>query len=373
MDVQRRGRSRIGSARAHLRVGAHQLGISASTGGGVGSDGFLQASPSNLVVGDDRLGPLIAATGGEQFLLSASATSIFTRIARESSAYYLLSFDTTDNNRNGKSHDIALTTTRPGVTIRARPSFTVESAKDAAKHAPKPSAVGPVRGLLDDLKAHRDLPLRVSAYAFRDTAKTVRLVTAVDIPGGGTLAQVDFGLFDGKTKGMTEWPAPKTALGTALVVASTTAAPGPYRLRVAASDEAGRVGAADYEFTAGLTKAGAFTLSDLMLGEAAGKDFAPRLSFSSEPTVIAYAELYGAMPAGARPTLVVEVADTMTSAATLSIPATLAPTRDPDRWIVSVAIPVTKLMPSDYVVRLIVRAPGGGELGRVVRTMHKAN
>ena len=172
---------------------------------------------------------------------------------------------------------------------------------------------------------------------------------------------------------MTEWPAPKTALGTALVVASTTAAPGPYRLRVAASDEAGRVGAADYEFTAGLTKAGAFTLSDLMLGEAAGKDFAPRLSFSSEPTVIAYAELYGAIPAGARPTQVVEVADTMTSAATLSIPATLAATRDADRWIVSVAIPVSKLMPSDYVVRLIVRAPGGGELGRVVRTMHKAN
>src|SRR5262249_6826484 len=95
------------AARAHVYgLVPNQLGIPASVGAGVGSDGVLQASTANLTVSDDSLGPLIAATGGEQFLLSASAASIFTRIARESSAYYLLSFDTTDNDRNGKSHDI---------------------------------------------------------------------------------------------------------------------------------------------------------------------------------------------------------------------------------------------------------------------------
>jgi VWFA-related protein len=359
------------AARAHVYgLVPHQFSNAAGTGGRVGSDGFLQASPTNLVVSEDSLGPLIAATGGEQFLLSASAANIFTRIARESSAYYLLSFDTTDNDRNGKSHAIALTTTRPGVTIRARPSFTVESAKDAAKHAPKPSVVGPVRGLLDDYTAHRDLPLRVAAYAFRDTAKTLRIVAATDIPGGGSLAQVDFGLFDGKSKGVTEWPAPKPALGKSEAVASATIAPGAYRLRVAASDEGGRVGAADLEFTAGLTKAGAYTLSDLMLGAIVGKDFVPRLSFGNDTGVTAYAELYGAMPASTKPTVAFEVADTMASAPHLSIPATLAPTKDADRWIVSATIPVDKLMPSDYVVRLVVRA-NGAEVGHVVRTLHK--
>lgn len=360
------------AARVHIyALVPHHFGNSASAGGRISSDGFIEASAPSLGGGD--LGDLIAATGGEQFLLSASAASIFTRIARESSAYYLLSFDTTENDRNGKSHNITLTTTRPGVTIRARPSFSVESAKDAAKYAPKPSAIGPVRSLLDDLKAHRDLPLRVSAYTFRDTAKTVRIVAATDIPGGGTLTQVDFGLFDGKSKGVTEWPAPKTALNKSQTVASATIPPGAYRLRVAASDGAGRVGAADLEFTANLTKAGAFTLSDLMLGQTSGMDFVPAVSFSSERTVTAYAEIYGAMPApNARPTLAIEVADTMTSAPHLSIPATLEPTRDADRWIVSATIPIDKLMPSDYVVRLVVRAKGA-ELGRVVRTLHKSN
>ena len=322
--------------------------------------------------GGGDLGDLIAATGGEQFYVSGTATHMFTRIVRESSAYYLLSFDTTDIDCNGKSHNISLTTTRPGVTIQARPSFTVESAADLAKRAPKPSAAGPVRGLLDDDSEHRDLPLRAAAYAFRDAGSTVRIVAATDIAGGGTPTQVEFGLFDVKGRATTEWPAAQTALGKSEVVASTTVAPGPYRLRAAASDDAGRVGAVDYEFTAGLTKAGSFTLSDLMLGETAASDYTPHLSFSKGAAVAAYAEIYGVMPEGKKPVALVEVADQTKSESRISVPATITATRDADRWIVTVELPVDDLDPSDYVVRLILRgADRNVELGRVVRTLHK--
>jgi VWFA-related protein len=358
------------AARVHMfGMMPYHFESSASVAAHRGSDGFLTAGDSR---GGGDLGDLIAATGGEQFYVPARATNIFTRIARESSAYYLLSFDTTEKDRTGKLRHIALTTSRPGVTIQARPSFTVESAKDAAKRTAPSSTAGPVRSLLDDYSTHRDLPLRVAAYAFRDTDTTVRLVAAADIPGGGALTQVQFGLFDAKGKATTDWVAPQTELGHAQAVASATTAPGAYRLRVGASDSAGRVGAADFEFTAGLTKAGAFTMSDLMLGHAHGSDFVPQLAFSTETSIAAYAEVYGSMPAGARPTAIVEVADQMKSEARLKVPATLTPTRDADRWIVSANVPLNDLDPGDYVVRLVLQAAAdSAELGRVVRTLHK--
>ena len=74
---------------------------------------------------------------------------------------------------------------------------------------------------------------------------------------------------------------------------------GSYRLRVAAIDSLGRMGTADYDFTAELSPAGSVKLSDILLGVARESGFTPVLAFGNEVVATAYLELYGAK-AGAK-------------------------------------------------------------------------
>ena len=68
--------------------------------------------------------------------------------------------------------------------------------------------------------------------------------------------------------------------------------PAAYRIRLAATDAAGRNGTADYELAANLTSAGALKLSALLLGSDTG-GFKPLLQFGNEPSAMATFELYG--------------------------------------------------------------------------------
>jgi hypothetical protein len=75
---------------------------------------------------------------------------------------------------------------------------------------------------------------------------------------------------------------------TGMIVSS-----GTYRLRVAATDTAGRAGAADIEVVAETVAAGPLKLSSLVLGVSREGRFQPRLQFSTEPVAIAYLEIFG--------------------------------------------------------------------------------
>src|SRR5204863_78179 len=69
---------------------------------------------------------------------------------------------------------------------------------------------------------------------------------------------------------------------------ATVVAPGEYRLRVGERDAGGRLGAADFEFSAKLTKAGNFDLSDLLVGVQRGDEFVPKFGYTSEPAAFGY-------------------------------------------------------------------------------------
>ena len=65
-------------------------------------------------------------TGGRRLMVSGRATVAFDRIARETSAWYVLGFEADASDRDGKVHAVSVTTTRPGVEIRARRQFAFE-------------------------------------------------------------------------------------------------------------------------------------------------------------------------------------------------------------------------------------------------------
>ena len=124
---------------------------------------FITAEASKL----QGLQDLATVTGGELFQLSGSADSVFAHIVRQSSAYYLLGFQPESSERNGKSHRIQLKVTRPGVTIRARPEFTIPKA--GAKDAAAPGSS--VAAMLHEIATYREVPIRVSAFNVSAGAK----------------------------------------------------------------------------------------------------------------------------------------------------------------------------------------------------------
>jgi hypothetical protein len=97
--------------------------------------------------------------------------------------------------------------------------------------------------------------------------------------------------------------------------------------------------------------------------------FSPRLEFGTEASAMVHVEVYGAS-AGESVGAVFELARTANGPALVALKGTFAATTDPDRFLVSAALPIGALAPGDYVVRAIVAAQGKAG-GRVLRALRK--
>jgi hypothetical protein len=150
-----------------------------------------------------------------------------------------------------------------------------------------------------------------------------------------------------------------------------TAAPGTYRLRVAAVDAGGRTGSVDYELKAEVPRADPLTLSTLVLGtQQAGGGFAPRLEFSAEPIAIGLLEIYG-VPKGGTVAVDLDVATTPEGSALAAAQTTVTPGSTDDMRIAFGGFSIASLAPGDYVMRAVVSL-NGKPVGKVVRTLRKA-
>jgi hypothetical protein len=146
--------------------------------------------------------------------------------------------------------------------------------------------------------------------------------------------------------------------------------PGPYRLRFAATDAAGRGGTADYQLIAELVQAGPLKVSSIVMGLSRPNGFVPKLQFGAEPVAIAFLELYG-VPEGAVPLASVELSKSVNGPALATVPGVVDQTSDPGRRIVRAAVPIGGLQPGDYAVRAIVGLQGQPQ-ARVVSGIRKA-
>jgi VWFA-related protein len=101
-------------------------------------------------------------TGGRAVLNTNAPEESVRPILEESSAYYLLAFQT-DVKRDGRFHQIAVKVNRPDVQVRTRRGHYADPAAPAADPAAPLSLEALSRGLLPD----RGLPMTVSTAAFR--------------------------------------------------------------------------------------------------------------------------------------------------------------------------------------------------------------
>lgn len=112
------------------------------------------------------------AAGGALFSVQVgNAESALARIQTELSSYYLLGVEPGDEDRDGRTHQIAVKTTQPNVTIRGRRwvtvprrSGTTASAKPAAT-TPAPATPDPATPAPAPAPVRREIPADVQALA----------------------------------------------------------------------------------------------------------------------------------------------------------------------------------------------------------------
>jgi VWFA-related protein len=71
------------------------------------------------------LGMLAGAAGGRLFQVTTEADTVFDRVLRETSGYYLLAITPLDSERDGKPRRVTVSVTRRGAEVRARNTVTV--------------------------------------------------------------------------------------------------------------------------------------------------------------------------------------------------------------------------------------------------------
>jgi VWFA-related protein len=361
------------AARAQFYViKPHDFVVDPNRGTLVADRGVLRPVPadptaSRFQSSDEELAGIDSLAGvaqGTLLKLTPTDRSAFTRIANETAGYYLVGFEPKDNERNGTSRRVDFDVTRAGVRIRARSNILI------AKSDGKPTSLTP-QAMLRDGKMYRDLPLRAAAFASPNPGDTKLQVLALLEPleANVTIESAAFGLIDQKRRLVAQWTANARELAARPVMSAGLAAPGSYRLRVAAIDSTGRRGTTDYDFTAEVSSAGGMTMSAMVLGVSFQRNFVPKLVFVSEPTAAGYFEIFG-VPPEASLTVAMELATSADGPALVRVPGAVANTSTADRRRATGVVPVGALKPGDYVVRAVVTL-NGRLLGQLTRTLRK--
>jgi hypothetical protein len=316
---------------------------------------------------------LRSQTGAPLFHLTSSGEPGLSRMARETSGYYVVTFDTEPEERAGKALQTSLRTSRRDVEVRTRPFVAVGRAANAAAPADTGPVVTTAFEMIRSGKSFRDLPLRATTTASQNPDGTLNVVVVFEpLETGLTVMTSAASLFNAKDVSIAYWPQssgdekPISAwpMSVGLIVP-----PGEYRLRIAAIDSKGRTGLVDDRITAGLETAGPLKLGGLMLGQNMGEGFRPKLQFSKETSAMAYLEVYGGV-AGMQMGAVFEVANATNGQAFFRTNGVISPTAEEGKYTVTATLPIWGMKPGDYIVRAVVGAAGQPQ-GRVLRTLRK--
>ena len=314
------------------------------------------------------LAALAAATGGTLLPFSPDlATRLSGQVGR-SVARFMVQFTLTKDQQDDKLHRLQVVSLRKDVVVTAPAQLFIPKSG---------TPVEPLAALTDMLRQPRQwrhLPLRLAVFPVLDAERDrLRLLVLGEPEEQMTaLAWAQFALIAPSGAVVAEWKAEGPDLATRPIMTSVLAPAGPYRLRMAASELAGRRGAVDYEFDARLIPAGTFNLGPLMFGGMANQAFLPVLQPPADATaVMAYAEIYGRPAATDTLASRFEVTSAVDGTSRATIDGTVRTTPDDTRRAALGTIDLAPLTPGDYVVRAIVTL-NGMEIGRVTRTLRKA-
>jgi len=314
--------------------------------------------------------------GGELFRILADPNFAFARVGAELSGYYLLGFEPEPSDRDGKSHQIAVKVRRENLLVRSRREFGVNLART------KTGKEG-IETLLSTPVLETGIPLTLTTYVFQDPGSLrVRLLVAMDIDRAlSPTGQLLIGLVLLDEKGAAgaslfqpAVPASVSQLGMQRYFATLLVDPGPYRLRVAVTDEGGRRGSVERKVWAYMRRLSQFRATELLIGDEgdAGRGsegILPSVTGEMSNGVLhGYLELFAEAPAAfARASVAIEVASTPDGPALQAVAARLqTPDTDDHCRAASAAVPLSQLPAGAYVARAVVSLDGQ-KVGEVLR------
>jgi hypothetical protein len=330
-------------------------------------DVFLDRTASRFSDADeDRAGleSLAGVSGGDFMrIVGPDDRQLITHV-RGLTGYYIATFDPAAGERNGAMHRVDLAVTREGVRVKTNPELQIP--RVAGRSADASS-----RDMLRNGVLYRALPIRTTAFASAGPDGRVKVLAVLEgVERDVQFTDAVFGLIDARDRLVAQWTANSDELKGSPVITAGEGPAGPYRLRVAAVDTAGRRGTAEYEFFGGLTAADPLLLSSLALGVSRDGSFYPKLVFGSDQSAVTYFEVYGRTERPEAVTVRLEVASSSDGRAlTTAVPRVVS--QGNDRRIVIGALPIASLTPGDYVVRAIVSVDGR-PVGRLARTLRKS-
>jgi hypothetical protein len=316
-----------------------------------------------------------AVGGGDLFRVVADPDFAFARIASELSGYYLLGFEPEPGDRDGKSHGISVKVRRDNVSVRSRREFGVNLGRSK-------NDKDTITDLLRTPILDTSIPLTLTTYVFQDPGSLrVRLLVAMDVDRAvdptGRLSVGMVVLDEKGTVGASLFqptvPGSVSPLGFQRYLATLLMDPGPYTLRVAVSDDAGRRGSIERSVRAYMRRLGPFRVTDLLLGdrgqEGGASGILPTVTGETSADALhAYFELFSDTPESfARASIAIEVAASAESPALKTVPAVMqTPDTDDHSRAAAAAIPIDQLPAGSYLARAVISVDGR-KVGEIIR------
>jgi hypothetical protein len=323
---------------------------------------FVVQAEESVSQRSEGLENLASVSGGGQVFPLVSSGDPVARIARETAAYYVASFRPEQNDRVGGGQRLELRVSREGVHARSYGEYTFRAGAAAA------GAPGNVREMLKSPGNFADVPIRLAAFPARAAGEKLRVLVLVE-PGTPEtkFASAAVGMIDAKNS-MRQIVLDDKMLALPTAIVPFEVDPGSYRVRVAATDAAGKGGTVEYNLDANLTPAGPIKLSAMLLGAMRGTGFTPVMQFKDEEQAVVYVEAYGDRGQSAVSAKVELVG------ADGKVMQEFQPggsgTSEPDKVILTAGVPLKDLKPGDYLLRLRFQLQGQAE-GVVSQTLRK--
>jgi VWFA-related protein len=361
------------AAASHVTIYSLHLDPSTSDA----SQARAMARPSrDRVVKEEGLQRLAQATRGDVFRIISNSDFAFQRLSLELSGYYLLGFEPSPGDRNGRPHDISVGVRRNGVIVRSRRQFSIDA------EAPGRTAEREIISALRDPLPAAEIPVKLAAYSFRDPHhEKLRLLVAAEIDRSiNPDAQLSAGYvvvdFDGKhVASQMDTPLPERArrdgsiqryFSTVLVDA------GKYTVKFVVVDERRR-GSVELVVDAHLNAAGPIRATDLLLADGVGRagtlPVAPAVTGELTGGFLhGYLELFADLPETLeKVSVTLEIVQPDTLSVVERIPVALATTKESVRCRVGAArVNISKLPPGHYLARAVI-AVGLDAVGEVSR------
>jgi len=327
-------------------------------------DASQRAAPAqraaDRMLQEHGLATVAEATRGDMFRVVANSDFAFERLAAELSGYYLLGFEPSADDRNGKPHAISVSVARRGVTVRSRRQFTAEP-------VPVATLDRELRAALRDPLPASDIPLKLTTYTFLDKGSKLRMLIAADIDRSinrdGQMAAGYVVLdFDGRLiasdLNATILP-PQGAGSTSRYVTSVLVDGGKYTVKFVVADDANRRGSVERVAEVRLVPGGRLRMTDLLLSDGrvrAGSGAMPAAGGGiTSGTLYAYLELAGEAPAVAQANVTLEITKAGDPKVLLRVPMPLGTSPDIGTGrIAGVNVSVSDLGAGDYIARAVV-------------------